>query len=183
MNRIKRLIKWFFSNRISKHFFILHEKRRIIRYERMGFFRASYLESVLAECGKGLIINGKPLIFHPEKIHMGSNVTINHGVQICPRADIFIGDNVTISRGAQLTAGSLDTSDWVQGNYIRRDHTQAEIHLAEGTWLCVNSIVLPGVNISGRGVIVAAGAVVTSDITEDFVVVGGVPAKIIKHLK
>lgn len=37
--------------------------------------------------------------------------------------------------------------------------------------------------ISGKGVIVAVGAVVTKDITEDFVVVAGVPVKIVKRLK
>lgn len=41
---------------------------------------------------------------------------------------------------------------------------------------------LPGVDISGKGVIVAAGAVVTHDITEDYVVVAGVPAKVVKRL-
>ena len=62
-------------------------------------------------------------------------------------------------------------------------HVGLDVHLGEGTWLCVDSIVLPGVDISGKGVIVAAGAVVTKDITEDYVIVGGVPAQIIKRLE
>lgn len=52
-----------------------------------------------------------------------------------------------------------------------------------GSWLCVNSVILPGVHITGKGVIVAAGAVVTNDITDDFVIVGGIPARIVKDLK
>ena len=40
----------------------------------------------------------------------------------------------------------------------------------------VNSLV-------GKGVIVAAGAVVTKDITDDFVVVAGIPAQIVKRLQ
>ena len=55
--------------------------------------------------------------------------------------------------------------------------------IGEGTWLCVNSIVLPGVKISGKGVVVAAGAVVANDIDEDYIVVGGVPARKIKQIK
>ena len=43
----------------------------------------------------------------------------------------------------------------------------------------MNVIILNGVTI-GNGVTVAAGAVVTTDVP-DYCVVGGVPAKIIKH--
>ena len=96
---------------------------------------------------------------------------------------MYIGDYVTMSRGAQITAGTLDTNRWADGEYKKHIHTQGEVHLAEGTWLCVNSVVLPGVSITGKGVVVAAGAVVTHDITEDYVIVGGVPARIVKRLK
>lgn len=57
------------------------------------------------------------------------------------------------------------------------------MYISGGAWLCVNSIILPGAHITGKGVIVAAGAVVASDITDDFVIVGGIPARIIKRLE
>lgn len=182
MSIIKKAIKRMLSGRVIRVFFRSREMWKAKAYERFGSLRALYYQAVLAECGENLTIYGKPAIFHPEKIHIGNNVTINNGAQISPRADVFIGNNVTMSRGAQITAGTLDTSNWAAGNYMERKHTQGEVHLAEGTWLCVNSIVLPGVTISGRGVIVAAGAVVTKDIKDDFVVVAGVPARIVKHL-
>ena len=182
MQRIKAFIKKvlrkpcaFFARR--------HEKYKDWKYIWGGKMRAHYLKLVLAECGPCLTINGKPTIYEPHKIHLGNHVTINNGCQISPRADVYIGDHVTMSRGSQITAGSLDTENWAEGNYLKREHTQGEVHIAEGAWLCINSIVLPGVRITGKGVIVAAGAVVTKDITEDFVVVGGAPARIVKDLK
>ena len=151
-------------------------------YQFSGKIRAKYYKLAMAECGSGLVIFGKPLIFHPQKIHMGSHVTINNGCQISPRADIYISDYVTMSRGSQITAGTLDMNHWSNERYKEHVHTQGEVFLGEGTWLCVNSIVLPGVHITGKGVVVAAGSIVTHDITEDYVVVAGSPAKIVKKL-
>ena len=47
-------------------------------------------------------------------------------------------------------------------------------------WIGANATILAGVSI-GENAVVAAGAVVTKDV-QDGVVVGGVPAKIIKAL-
>lgn len=46
---------------------------------------------------------------------------------------------------------------------------------------CGNVTIVPGVTI-GQNVVVAAGAVVTKDVPDN-VLVGGVPAKILKHLE
>ena len=55
------------------------------------------------------------------------------------------------------------------------------MNIGRGVWIgAPNVVILPGVTI-GDCAIVAAGAVVTSNIP-DFAVVGGVPAKIIKFL-
>ena len=159
-----------------------YEKWFDFKYHAGGYLRKKYLAARFKTCGAGLIVNGKPLIFNPKKISVGNHVTINNGVQIAPRGNVIIDDYVTFSRGSQITAGQLDTSKWQGGGYKKVPHVALDVHIGEGTWLCVNSIVLPGVNISGKGVIVAAGAVVTKDIKEDYVIVGGVPAQIIKRL-
>ena len=160
----------------------LYEKWFAFKYHYGGYVRKKYYESRLKKCGTGLAVNGKPLLFDLSQISLGNHVTINNGVQIAPRGNVVIDDYVTLSRGSQITAGQLDTSKWTAGGYKDAPHVGLDVHLGEGTWLCVNSVVLPGVDISGKGVIVAAGAVVTNDITEDYVIVGGVPARIIKRL-
>lgn len=145
--------------------------------------RSLYYKSILAECGKGLVVNGKVHIWNPENIHVGERFTINAGCQISARGKVYIGNNVVMSRGSQITVGQLDTTKWIEEEGKVRTHVQPSVHIADGCWLCINSIVLPGVKITGKGVIVAAGAVVSQDINEDYVVVGGIPAKIIKRLK
>lgn len=58
-----------------------------------------------------------------------------------------------------------------------RDNRPVEI--GNDVWIGANAIILPGVRI-GDGAVLAAGAVVTKDV-EPYAVVGGVPAKTIKH--
>lgn len=59
--------------------------------------------------------------------------------------------------------------------------TRSFITIEDDVWLGVGSTVLAGVTV-GRGSIVAAGAVITKDVSP-FSIVGGVPAKIIKNRK
>ena len=56
----------------------------------------------------------------------------------------------------------------------------APIHIGKRVWIGSNATVLPGVTI-GDGAVVAAGAVVTRDVPAN-TVVGGVPAKVIRHI-
>ena len=53
------------------------------------------------------------------------------------------------------------------------------VTIGNDVWIGANVIILSGVSI-GDGAIIAAGAVVTKDV-EDYSIVGGVPAKLIKY--
>lgn len=161
----------------------LYIKIQQLNYIYHGRFLSLCLRYAFGKCGKSFKANGYPIIHDPEKIYVGDNFTINSGAQICPRGNIYIGNNVTMSRGSQITAGGFDTSNWKEIRLKKIvPHIDGDVFLADGTWLCINSIILPGVKIEGKGVIVAAGAVVANDIKEDYVIVGGIPAKIIKRL-
>lgn len=176
-NTIKKVFRPFYKWMCKKHV-----KYDLFMYHFMGNVRVHYYRQVLKECGSHLVINGKPFIHNPEQIHVGDYFTINSGAQICPRGDVYIGNYVTMSRGSQITAGQLDLDLWMEEQNQVHSHVSKPVYIADGTWLCINSVVLPGVSIKGKGCIVAAGAVVTQDIEEDYVVVGGVPAKIIRRL-
>ncbi|MGL5048160.1 MAG: DapH/DapD/GlmU-related protein, partial [Shewanella sp.] len=53
--------------------------------------------------------------------------------------------------------------------------------ICRGAWIGANAIILPGVTI-GANSVVGAGSVVTKDVPP-YVVVAGLLAKIIKHIK
>lgn len=54
------------------------------------------------------------------------------------------------------------------------------IYIGKNVWIGAHATILPGVKV-GDGAIIAAGAVVTKDVTAN-TIVGGVPAKEIKKI-
>ena len=71
-----------------------------------------------------------------------------------------------------------DAADLQYVPYDRR-FVNKTVNIGEYVWVGARTIILPGVSI-GRGVVIGAGSVVSSDIP-DYAVVGGNPAKIIKY--
>ena len=110
-----------------------------------------------------------------KNIHLGKNVFINSCCQFQDQGGIFIGDNCLIGPGtmlATLNHGFAPTD--------RPNMTHAPIRIGRGVWMGAHVTVLPGVTI-GDNAIIAAGAVVTKDVPADMIV-GGVPARVIKSI-
>lgn len=143
-------------------------------------FRSHNLKKSVASCGENLKIFGKTEIIAPEKIKIGSNCKINSNVLINARSGVEIGDDVTLSNGVKIISTGYDIDRWM--NNGKKIHTEdTPVKIGNNCWVCANAIILPGVNITGEYVVVAAGAVVTKDINESRVVVAGAPAEIVKR--
>ncbi len=113
------------------------------------------------ECGKNTFI--------------GKNVFINFGCHFQDWGGIYIGDNVLIG---SLTVLATINHGKLAGE--RADNHPLPIHIGDEVWIGSHVTILPGVTIGDRAII-AAGAVVTQDVPADMIV-GGVPAKIIKQI-
>lgn len=108
-------------------------------------------------------------------ISIGENVFINHDCSFLDLGGITIGDGVMIAPKVVISS---------EGHPIsieeRNKLTVGRVHIKRNAWIGANVTILPGVTV-GENSVVAAGAVVSKDIPDN-VVVGGIPAKIIKHL-
>lgn len=109
-------------------------------------------------------------------IQIGRNVFINHACSFLDLGGITIEDDVLIGPKVNIITENhpLDITD-------RRTLICRPILIKRNVWIGAGATILPGVTI-GESAVVAAGAVVSKDVPAN-VVVGGVPAKIIKTIQ
>lgn len=89
---------------------------------------------------------------------------------------VTLGDHVTVTSGVSFI--THDGGVWVFREEFPDLDILAPVAVGNNVFIGINSIIMPGVTI-GDNCVVAAGSVVTRDVPEGMVV-GGVPAKVIK---
>jgi galactoside O-acetyltransferase len=133
------------------------------------------------------------------EINVGNNCWIG-GSQLVCISKIIIGDNVFISWGCYICDHDshsinyldrrIDIAQQLDDFKNKRDLLSSKnwgvvnskpIKICSDAWIGMNCIILKGVTI-GEGAIVAAGSVVTKDVSP-FTIVGGNPAKLIKQVQ
>ena len=140
--------------------------------------------SMLAKHGKGCRIGRRANLYY-ENTYLGDYVSIGaNNLFINSRANIIIGDyvmfgpNVTVITGGHRT-DLLGRKMSTVRNDEKLPENDLDIVFEGDNWIGANSTILRGVTI-GIGSIIAAGAVVTKDVTP-YSVWGGVPARLIKN--
>lgn len=139
---------------------ILHMMRELTGCdidESFGLFPPFY-----TDCGKN--------------IQIGKNVFINSGCRFQDQGGITIGDHTLIGHNVVLVTLNHNMDPMLRANLIPHP-----INIGNRVWIGANATICPGVSI-GDGAVIAAGAVVTQDVPAN-VVVGGVPAKMIKKIE
>jgi acetyltransferase-like isoleucine patch superfamily enzyme len=129
----------------------------------------------------GSDIDASTIIFVPfytnfgRFITIGKNVFINHACSFLDMGGITIEDNVLIGPKVNLITENhpLNPDD-------RKSLVCKPIVIKRNAWIGAAATILSGVTI-GENAVVAAGAVVTSDVLPN-TIVGGVPAKFIKNI-
>ncbi|MDP2632348.1 MAG: acyltransferase, partial [Candidatus Curtissbacteria bacterium] len=125
--------------------------------------------------GRGSTIHMWTRFFNPKNITIGEDSIIGDHCFLDGRAKLTIGDHVDIASQVLIYNSEHDV------NSEDFDPIEEPVEIDDYVFIGPRAIILPGVKI-GRGAIVAAGAVVTSDV-KPFEIVGGVPAKPIGERK
>lgn len=111
-----------------------------------------------------------------KNITIGKNVFINSGCRFQDQGGIIIGDDALIGHNVVLAT----LNHGLKPNK-RKDLYPEPIVIGKNVWVGANATILAGVSIGDNSVI-AAGAVVTKSVPAN-VIVGGIPAKIIKPIE
>ncbi|MBS1520017.1 MAG: sugar O-acetyltransferase [Bacteroidetes bacterium] len=106
---------------------------------------------------------------------IGKNVFINHDCSFLDLGGITIEDDVQIGPKVSLITENhpLDPS-------TRKSLDLKSVLIKKNAWIGAGAIILPGVTV-GENSVVAAGAVVNKDVPAN-IIVGGVPAKVIRTI-
>lgn len=125
--------------------------------------------------GKNSRIHIGARFFDPTNIEIGADTIIGDHAFLDGRDKLTIGDHVDIASSVMIFNSEHD----VNSEDFHAINAPSEI--GDYVFLGPRVIILPGVKI-GKGAVVAAGAVVTKDVS-DFAIVGGVPAQVIGERK
>ena len=120
---------------------------------------------------RGSTIHMWARFFNPTNISIGQDSIIGDHVFLDGRDRGSIGNHVDIASEVMIYNSEHDLAA------VDFAATIAPVKIGAYDFIGPRAIIMPGVKI-GRGAVVAAAAVVTHDVPE-FVIVGGVPAKVI----
>lgn len=155
---------------LIKHFFSL------VSYYYVNFV----LGRKRAKIGKNSKIHPTVILRQAERITIGENCLINHNnvLQAGKKVSrIMIGNYVQTGPNVLMFAFNHGTE--LNGTpMINQHYLDSDIIIEDDVWIGAGSVITAGTKI-GKGSIIAAGSVVTKDIPPH-VIVGGVPAKVIK---
>lgn len=137
---------------------------------RKFFYRISGMK-----IGENSFIHMWSRFYNPKGIEIGEGTIIGDHAFLDGRARLKIGDSVDIASHVLIYNSEHDvhSEDF--------DPIEEPVEIDDYVFIGPRATILPGVKI-GKGAVVAAGAVVTSNV-KPFEIVGGVPAKVIGERK
>lgn len=111
-----------------------------------------------------------------KNITLGKDIFINSCCHFQDQGGIEIGDGTFIGHNVVIATINHDLDPTKN-----RENQYAPVKIGPHVWIGSNATILPGVTV-GEWAVIAAGAVVTKDVSA-MTVVGGIPAKVIKTIQ
>lgn len=145
------------------------------------FRRACYRLAGM-KIGSGSTIHMRARVYDPRHITIGDDTLIGERASLDGRKQLLhskgglsIGSHVDIASEVMIWTSEHDVHD------PKMAAIEERVVIGDYVFIGPRAIILPGVTI-GKGAIVAAAAVVTTDV-KDGEIVAGIPAKVIGHRK
>ncbi|WP_100374575.1 sugar O-acetyltransferase [Bacillus sp. FJAT-45037] len=159
------------------------EARRKVRVynetaETEGQRRSGILKELLGSTGENVYMEPNIRFDYGYNTHVGENFFANFDCTILDVCEVTFGDNCMLAPGVQIYTATHPLHPTERN--IGKEYAKP-ITFGNNVWIGGAAIVNPGVTV-GNNVVIASGTVVTKDVPDN-VVVGGNPARIIKHIE
>ena len=112
------------------------------------------------------------------QLTLGDHVALNRGCHFGCTGGLTIGDFVAIGHGTSIMTTEHDYRD-PETPIGWQPIICAPVEIGPNVWIGAQVCILAGVTIAS-GCVIAAGAVVTKSFTDPNMIIGGVPARVIK---
>jgi acetyltransferase-like isoleucine patch superfamily enzyme len=138
---------------------------------------------LLFNIGKNVRINNGLYINREHKkmtgfVKIGNNVRFGGSIHLDYTGFLTIKDGAVFADGVKVLTHHRDLEEYAKGNDV---NIQTSLVIEEKAYIGTNVIILSSCNYIGKNSRIGAGAVVTKDVPDN-VLVGGIPAKVIKQL-
>jgi acetyltransferase-like isoleucine patch superfamily enzyme len=110
-----------------------------------------------------------------DRVFVAPGAVVNDALFNVASGTIRVEDNAFLGHGVSLLTGVHDVNAVGAARGVAVPADGRDIVIAEGAWVASNATVLGPCRV-GRHAVIAAGAVVVDDV-DDFIIVGGVPAR------
>ncbi len=139
--------------------------------------RGALCKKIFAQLGKGSVVKKGAYFGSGSELRLGINSQLGENSRV--EHDTIIGDNVMMGLEV-LILSTRHSTEGVDIPFIDQGYLpRAPVTVCNNVWIGARVIILPGVTVN-EGAVIAAGAIVTSDVPP-FTIVAGVPARVVKN--
>ena len=162
----------------NKIFFIIQALLRYCPFKFAISLRRFSYRFFFKKFGRNITIYDSVVIKYPSDIELGDNVTINQFCFIAAKGGLKIGNDTMIGAGSKIVTTSHGFDDITTPMRLQPMSFKS-ITIEDDVWLGFNAIITGGSHIK-KGSIVATSSVVTGKTFNEYAVIGGIPATLIR---